>query len=158
MAIGRDVYLDTRLQLRKLESLFPSTSNPSTHNLTPKSTSDLALAHLFEIWSVEAGLFTRASQLIPSDMPLLKDPKFAKDREDFSGRKWSKEEIERNRPEALGVMRRAFGLVEGMLGDGRSWVLGGNKGEGEGGEGVSVADLDGEYSILFYVDWLCCVR
>lgn len=84
------------------------------------------------------------SQLIPSDTPIVKDPKFQKDREDFSGRKWSREAIERARPEAVGRMVRAFEFVEGeVLGDGRGWVLGGEEGEGPG-----VADIEGMYISL----------
>ena len=130
MAIGRDVYVDTRIQLSKLESLFPSSS------LTPASAEAQVLAKLFEIWAVEGGLFMRGSQLIPSDMPLLKDPKFGKDREDFSGRPWSKEVIDRNRPEALVAIRKAFGVLEKLMSDGREWVT--------KSKTPTVADIEGE--------------
>lgn len=78
----------------------------------------------------------RASQLIPSSMPLLKDPKFVADRRDFSGRSWERDMVERMRPEAVVEIRSAFELLEGtLLGDGRHWVL--------GTEGVSLADVEG---------------
>jgi glutathione S-transferase len=116
MAIGRDVYCDTRIQLRKLEQLFPGSA------LSPTSPEAATLQKLFEIWAIEGGLFARASQLIPSEMPLLKDPKFQKDREDFSGRPWTKENIDKNRPEALVMARKGFVLLEGLMKDGRDWV------------------------------------
>ena len=66
----------------------------------------------------------RSSQLIPSNMPLLNDRNFTKDREDLTGRSWDKEKIEIMRPEALVEMRGAFDLLEStLLADGRKWVL-----------------------------------
>ena len=57
-------------------------------------------------------------------MPLLNDPKFTKDREDYSGRSWSKEKIAANRPEALAFIRNAFNVLETtLLSDGREWLL-----------------------------------
>lgn len=70
-------------------------------------------------------------------MPLLKDPKFTQDREDYTGRSWSKENVERGRPEALVEVRGAFEFFEGVvLGDGREWVLGTK-------EGPMLADIEG---------------
>jgi glutathione S-transferase len=131
MAIGRDVYADTRIILRKLEQLFPDSP------LTPPTAEGVAIARLFEIWSQEGGLFMRGSQLIPSDMPLLMDPAFQKDRQDFSGKPWTKENIDKNKPEALVNMRRAFIILEGLLADGRDWVM--------GTKVPSITDIDGQF-------------
>ncbi len=139
MAIGRDVYCDTRIQLRKLEQLFPGST------LSPTSPEAATLQKLFEIWTIEGGLFTRASQLIPSDMPLLKDTKFQKDREDFSGRPWTKENIDKNRPEALVMARKGFVLLEGLMKDGREWVQKTNE--------PTLADIEGPFVAPFEV---CC--
>ena len=118
MAIGRDVYCDSRIILNKLEELFPDSA------MSASSAEEKAIEKFLEIWSLEAGGFPRASQLIPTSMPLLKDPKFTKDREDYSGRSWSEEEIAANRPEALVAVRRAFKMLETtLLADGRQWVL-----------------------------------
>lgn len=118
MAIGKDVYLDTRLMLAKLEELYPD------NKLGATDPDQKAVQKLLEIWKVEAGIFNRASQLIPSSMPLLNDSKFTKDREQLSGRSWSKEKIEENRPEALAHIRSAFTFLETtLLADGRDWVL-----------------------------------
>jgi hypothetical protein len=82
----------------------------------------------------------RAVALIPSNMPLLKDPKFRKDREDFTGRGWSKENVDRGRSEALMDIKGAFEFLEStILADGRDWVL--------KTEGPSLADIEG----------MCCV-
>jgi hypothetical protein len=78
----------------------------------------------------------RASQLIPSSMPLLKDPKFRSDRADFTGRSWDKEKVELMRPEALVEIRGAFELLETtLLADGRDWIL--------KTEGPSLGDIEG---------------
>jgi glutathione S-transferase len=118
MAIGRDFYCDSRIILSKLEELFPNSEMAALSN------DQKAIEKLLEIWSLEAGLFSRASQLIPTSMPLLNDAKFTKDREDYSGRSWSKEQIAANRPEALATIRSAFKVMETiLLADGRKWVL-----------------------------------
>ncbi|OAG35666.1 hypothetical protein AYO21_10137 [Fonsecaea monophora] len=118
MTIGRDVYCDSRIILRKLEELFPEGA------LGASSGEEKAIEKFLEIWSIEGGLFTRASQLIPTSMPLLNDPKFTKDREEYSGRPWSKEHIAENRPEALAAIRSGFKFLETtLLADGRNWVL-----------------------------------
>ncbi|KIX10002.1 uncharacterized protein Z518_01083 [Rhinocladiella mackenziei CBS 650.93] len=118
MAVGRDVYCDSRIILRKLEEFFPDGA------LGASSAEEKAIEKLLEIWAIESGVFARASQLIPTSMPLLNDPKFTQDREDFSGRSWSKEQIAANRPEALAAIRSGFKFLETtLLADGREWVL-----------------------------------
>lgn len=132
-AIGKDVYADTRLILRKLEDQFPEGKLGATD---PDAR---AMQRLLETWNIEAGGFVRGSQLIPSNTPIVKDEKFQKDREDFSGRKWSPEAIDANRPEALAAMKSAFAFLEStLLADGRKWVL---KTEQPG-----LADIEGEFA------------
>jgi hypothetical protein len=54
----------------------------------------------------------------------MNDPKFMKDREDFSGRSWNPETVKALRPEALCHVREAFDFLEtGFLADGRDWIL-----------------------------------
>jgi glutathione S-transferase len=118
MSIGRDVYCDTRIILQKLEQLFPKGT------IGASQPDQKALEKLLEIWSIDSGVFNRAAQLIPTSMPLLNDPKFTKDREDYNGRSWDKSKIEANRPEALAHIRNAFNLLETtLLADGREWIL-----------------------------------
>jgi glutathione S-transferase len=121
LTYGRDVFLDTRLILRKLELHFPvgalgfgNTSEPELR----------ALQRLLERWTTDAGIFPRAVQLIPLDLPNMQDPAFRKDREDFSGNPFSLEGLKRARPEALAHLRDGFELLETtMLADGRDWVF-----------------------------------
>lgn len=131
MSIGRDVYCDTRLILQKLEERFP------TGALGATQADKRALESLLEKWTIDGGVFSRAAQLIPPEMPLLNDLKWVKDREDFMGRSWAKADITRARPEAIAHMRDFFDLVEStILADGRSWVL--------DTQGPSLADINGK--------------
>ncbi|PBP19658.1 glutathione S-transferase, partial [Diplocarpon rosae] len=116
----------------KLEDLYPPC--PSHPALSSSEPSDQGLSQLLSIWTIET-LFTKAAALIPSDMPLAKDARFRKDREDFSGRSWDEADRERRRREALVDVRDAFELLETrILADGREWVL--------GGEGPSLGDIE----------------
>ena len=131
MSIGRDVYCDSRLILQKLEEKFPRGS------LGASQPDQKAIEKLLGKWTVDGGVFTRAAQLIPPDMPLLKDPKFTKDREEYTGRSWARSDVTKMRPEALAQMRDNFEFLEtGLLADGREWVLKTAK--------PSLADIEGE--------------
>ncbi|KAI4240165.1 MAG: hypothetical protein L6R40_005298 [Gallowayella cf. fulva] len=122
LSIGRNIYCDTRLILEKLEQRFPSGS------LGACQPEQRALEKLLQIWTIDGGVFSRAAQALPPEMPLLNDPKWVKDREDYMGRSWAKEDVAKGRPEALAHLRGAFDLLEStLLADGRDWVLGTEK-------------------------------
>ena len=124
LTIGRDIYLDTRMILHVLQRRFPN-ADPHFRPLASAETPDQrALQKLFEHYTVDAGIFDRMAQCIPLDSPLLKNPKFTKDRESFTGWSWDFDEYARVRPEALVCMRQAFELLEDVFSDGREWVLG----------------------------------
>ena len=134
LAIGRDVYCDTRIILAKLEALFPGSE------LTPATPEHVAIQRLLSAWIIESGIFVSGSSLIPSNLPLLRDPKFQKDREEFSGRSWDKGKQDQLRPEALANIRRSFHLVETtLLADGRDWILSTPK--------PTIADIEGRCGI-----------
>jgi len=137
MTIGRDVYCDTRLILHKLEQRFPDGA------LGAKEPDKKGLEKLLEKWTIDGGVFNRSAQLIPTDMPLLKDPKFTKDREDFSGRSWDSKDMAKLRPEAVAHIREAFAFMETtLLADGRDWILKTEK--------PSLADIEA----IWPFDWL----
>ncbi|KAL8901721.1 MAG: hypothetical protein Q9192_000408 [Flavoplaca navasiana] len=118
LSIGRDVYCDTRLILQKLEEKFPSGA------IGASDPEQKAVQKLLETWTIDGGVFSRAAQAIPPEMPLLNDPRWVKDREDYMGRSWAKEDIAKGRPEALAHLREAFELLEStLLADGREWIL-----------------------------------
>jgi glutathione S-transferase len=134
VAIGRDIYTDTRLILSKLEALYPaSDAHPS---ISASTFEGKAMEKLLEYWMVDGGIFTRAAQLIPTSLPLFKDPKFTKDRQEFSGGSWNKDEMEAIRPESLVEIKGAFAfLEESLLADGREWIL--------NTKSPSLADIEG---------------
>ncbi|KAK2743374.1 hypothetical protein FQN55_007313 [Onygenales sp. PD_40] len=117
LVIGRDIYCDTRLILRKLEELYPD------GRLGAKDPSGQALEKLLEVWTTDGGVFARATQLIPPDTALTENPMFVKDREDFGGRSFKKKDVFEVLPEAMAYIRQAFEFLETtLLADGRGWV------------------------------------
>lgn len=143
MLIGRSAYLDTRLILAKLEELFPaSDSHPAISSSTPEGK---GIERLLEFWAIDAAVFHRIVQLIPTDSILLTDKRFIKDREGMSGRPWNMEAIDAMRPEAVEEAKSMVGVLENtLLSDGRNWVL--------GTQGPSLADIEGA---LVVGVWYC---
>ncbi|PNY28370.1 Uncharacterized protein TCAP_01702 [Tolypocladium capitatum] len=139
LSIGRDVYLDTRLQLRKLEELpWPAPKLASSKG------DEQALERLLESLAVDSGVFSTAAALLPTDLPLLQDPAFQKDRSDFTGVEFSAEGLQRARPELLREFAGMFELLETtLLADGRDWVL---KTEGPG-----LADIEAVWPVHWMV-------
>lgn len=129
LSIGKDVYLDTRLILSKLEELdLPSSSQPKLS--AAPGTDGLALERLLSDYSIDGGLFSRAAQLLFSlDNPLLRDPKFLADRAEFATGggappKFAKEDMAALGPEALADLRDYCQMLETtVLADGRDWIL-----------------------------------
>jgi glutathione S-transferase len=135
MSIGRDIYYDTRLILARLEQSFPASSlHPALS--TPKNK---GLEALLEKFTVDAGIFSKAAQSLPPDLPTMKDEKFIKDRAEFTGSSWSQEARVKGYPEALAHIRHAFDILEAMLLDGRQWIGGTDK--------ISLADIHGELDV-----------
>lgn len=73
LAIGNSVYCDTHLILRELERRFPVDGL------------DIAPTRSAEFAERSNKVFPYAAGCIPSDLPLMKDPRFVKDRGELSG-------------------------------------------------------------------------
>ncbi|CAI4215162.1 unnamed protein product [Parascedosporium putredinis] len=120
LSIGRDVYLDTRLIIEKLEQLFPAKPK-----LGATTAAERLIERLLQAFNIDGGIFGYCFQALPTDLPLLRDPVYYKDRADFMGFKVSKESMTKDRADALKELRGAFDLLEHtLLADGRDWVLG----------------------------------
>jgi len=133
LSIGRDMYLDSRLILRKLEAAFPSGALGGT---TPDQR---ALQQLLERWTVDGGFIQRAVQLTPLDTALLNQEAFRKDRESMGFRGYSVDALSKGRSEAVAMMRECFAIMETtLLADGRDWVF--------GGPSPSLGDIEGTSS------------
>jgi glutathione S-transferase len=132
LAIGKDVYCDSRLIISKLEELY------SGSTLTPSTPGEAGIRKLFENLSVDGGVFANVVRLMPywSDSGLLQNKVFLDDRQKLSGgRRMTKEAMEAGRPDGLQNIRQVFDLFEStFLADGREWILGTNV--------PTVADID----------------
>ncbi|TLD12318.1 uncharacterized protein PgNI_03344 [Pyricularia grisea] len=117
LSIGRDVYLDTRLILSKLEE-----SHPSVPKLGASEPQSKGVQRLLAALTLDTGIFFAAMGLLPRDLPALKDPNFQKDRASFIKEKpmggWL------SRADAVNKIRDAMELLETtLLADGRDWIL-----------------------------------
>lgn len=119
VAIGRDIYLDSRLQLPKLEAMYPELPRLGASTAEQKG-----IERLLSAFVIDGGIFQQGVRLLPLDLPFLKDPRYFKDRGDYMGTKLSVEVLKKVRPEALTEFAAAFELLETtMLADGRAWIL-----------------------------------
>jgi len=143
MAIGKDVYVDSRLIISKLESLYPNSA------LAPSTAEQAGLRQLFEHYS-DSGLFNSAVKLMPywSSNSLVQNETFLDDRQKLmGGRRMTAENMQAGRPDGLQNLRQAFDLLENrFLADERHWIL--------GTEGPSVADIDAVWPF----EWLVVDR
>jgi len=131
LSLGRDVFLDTRLILPKLEAHFPDGA------IGANGPEFKALQRLFVRFTTDTGIFLRAVQLSTLSSPIMQDPKFRKDREDFAGGPFELETFRRAKPEALVHFRDAFELLETtLLADGRKWLFKTDR--------PSLGDIEGE--------------
>ena len=118
LAHGKSIFCDSRLIISYLEAIFPSS------NLAADSPEQEAVQKLLEAWAIDGGVFARAAQSLPPSLPMMQDPKFLKDREQYTGRSWGPEMAKILRPEGLVHLHSAFVFLEtGLLADGREWIL-----------------------------------
>lgn len=116
MAIGKDIYCDSRMIISKLEELYPA------NRLGASTPFEQGIEFLLENYVNDGGPFWRTAQMIP---PSMISPEFAKDRSEMTGRTFEKEGREKQRPEAMAHVRMYFDLVERkLLADGRAFLLG----------------------------------
>ncbi|KAF8463852.1 hypothetical protein BDZ91DRAFT_698154 [Kalaharituber pfeilii] len=125
VAIDRDIYCDTRLILRTLEARFPPNSSPDESLLGVTDKNAEAWTRLLEEWADE--VFPFAAKLLPTELPLMKEGEFLKDRLDY-GYSFDPDGLKKSRPEALANLRRFFHTVEHtFLAGNKQWILGGDK-------------------------------
>lgn len=143
MAIGKDIYIDSRLIIAKLDKLYPDNALAAT------SAEQIGQRKLFEHYS-DSALFNNAVKLMPywSSNSLVQNKAFLDDRQKLmGGRRMTAENMQAGRPEGLQNMRQAFELMENaFLADGRQWILGTEK--------PTVADIDAVWPF----EWLVVDR
>ena len=132
LAIGKDVYCDSRLIISKLESLYPGS------RLALPTAAEAGVSKLFENWTVDGGIFANTVKLMPfwRDDGFLKNKAFLDDRQKLmGGRRMTADTMQSARVAGLQHLRQAFDLLETMfLADGRQWILATQE--------PSVADID----------------
>ncbi|KAF2105076.1 glutathione s-transferase-related protein-like protein [Rhizodiscina lignyota] len=126
LAVGRDLYCDSRCIIQTMEDLYPKTQRLGAD---PKQRPfDAGIQKLLENWAFEGGVFMKTAMLISPDAKLVQDPSWLEDRYQLSGFRFSKEAMEQIRPDALAAARMHLDIVENMLlGDGREWISGGEE-------------------------------
>jgi len=126
LAIGRDIYCDSREQIQMLETLW--TESPRL-GADPKTQSyQKGVERLMENWAFDGGVFWRTASMIPGDALLVQDPKWVDDREEMTGRRFTKEGMQAGLPDALAHTRLHLQIVEDcLLADGREWIAGGKE-------------------------------
>ncbi|KLU86489.1 hypothetical protein MAPG_05501 [Magnaporthiopsis poae ATCC 64411] len=117
MVIGRDVYLDTRLILAKLED-----AHRSIPRLGASDPQSKGVERLLASLTLDTDVFLTAMRLLSeAKLPLLKDPGFQKDRADFVTTPpggWT------SKAEAVHRFRQVMQVLETtLLADGRDWIL-----------------------------------
>ena len=118
LAIGRDVYCDTRCIIDKLEELYPE------NGLAGTTAFHKGVEYLLENWVIDAGPFWRTAGLIPPTADVMSDAEWTKDRSEMTGRPFEKDRIAEGRPEALAHSRMYFNFIEStLLADGRQFLL-----------------------------------
>ncbi|KAF2485122.1 hypothetical protein BDY17DRAFT_292973 [Neohortaea acidophila] len=138
MAVGRDVYLDTRMIIHRLEQLFPASDQHPAFS-TPETA---GLASLLNKLVIDASLFNHAVTILP-DNPNIRSEAFHKDRAGFYGPNWTLEDAMKSRPEGLVHVRECFGILESLLHDSRKWIGATEK--------PSLADLEGFWAIEWII-------
>jgi len=129
LSLGRDIYCDSLLILQKLDEWY-NDGDGQYPRMRASDPTGRAMEKLLEKWT-DVVVFGPAAAAIPSEMDLLKDPAFQKDREELWGRPWTAEEQDRLKPAGLASLRANFDFLEDLLNDGRGWILG-NMGPGLG--------------------------
>ena len=140
LAIGRDIYCDSRLIIDKLEARW----SPESRLGSSGGAFERGVEKLLEGWTVDGGPFARVAALTPAER--LTDKAWIEDRKEMTGGRFDPALLPKGRGEALAHVRMYFALMEeGLLGDGRSWV----SGNGSGGPGL------GEVHAAWVFEWMC---
>lgn len=74
LSIGRDIYIDTRLIISKLEAMFPD------RRLKANNPWEAGFEEILEGWIIDGGVFWRTAGSIPLTAPLLQDEAWVQDR------------------------------------------------------------------------------
>lgn len=103
LSLGRDIYIDTRLIIAKLEVLF--SNSPDHPTLGAKNSFGRGFEEMLKNWVIVAGPFWRTSGCLPVQAPLLEDELWMKDRSDGTGGTFTLEALRENRAWCISQLR-----------------------------------------------------
>lgn len=141
MAVGRDIYCDSRCIIDHLERLYDTVSKLGYD--MEKNPHEYGIQQILETWAFDGGLFQRTAQMIPSDASLMQVEEWRADRSELIGVPFNPDGLRQLNPDALAHARIHLQRVEqNLLADGRKWLC--------GDVGPSVSDVH----ILWIFDWM----
>lgn len=138
MAIGRDIYCDSRCIIDHLERLY--TENPKLGSDKPYMR---GIERVLESWVLDGPPFRRTAGMIPPDASLAQNPAWINDRAELTGIQFSEEGLKAGLNDALSHARLHLQIVEDdLMGDGRNWL--------------SEGDIPGlaDVHVLWVFDWM----
>ncbi|KAF2484457.1 hypothetical protein BDY17DRAFT_128733 [Neohortaea acidophila] len=138
LAVGRDIYCDSRCIIDHLEKLY--TSRPKLGSEHPY---ERGIEKILETWAFDGGLFARTAQMITPDAGLVQHRSWLDDRAELTGVRFSAEGLKGGVKDALSHARLHLRMVEEeLLADGRQWLSGGQQ------PGLS------DVHVLWIFDWM----
>ncbi|KAL4879190.1 hypothetical protein BJY04DRAFT_220310 [Aspergillus karnatakaensis] len=139
LSIGRDVYLDSKLILSRLERLTTKETKPPFS--ASATNTQQALQTLLSSYTQNTALFSNIAKLVVQATPLLKNDAFMKDRTDMisapPGYRFEDFVLNGKADAVLDVKRAVEFLEYTLLKDGRLW-LAGKEEEGPGLEDIEM--------------------
>lgn len=138
LAVGRDIYCDSRCIIDHLERLYPS----RLPKLGSNQPYERGIERVLETWAFDGGLFARTAQMITPDASLVQDQAWLNDRAELTGVQFSPDGLKGGKKDALSHTRVHLKIVEDdLLADGRPFL---------NGEKPGLADIH----VLWIFDWM----
>ena len=140
MAVGRDIYCDSRCIIDHLELLYDKT--PKLGYDMKENPFEYGIQQILENWAFDGGLFQRTAQMIPPDASLMQIEEWRADRSELIGIPFTPDTLKQVLPDALAHTRLHLQMIEqNLLGDGRKWL-------GRNNPGLS------DVHVLWIFDWM----
>ncbi|KAK6379216.1 hypothetical protein LTS17_006134 [Exophiala oligosperma] len=124
LAVGRDVYCDSRCIIRMLEERYTGTAGTTIPRLGADPTAhpyEAAIERVLETWALEV-LFLRTGSLVTYDYFVAQSREFIEDRKQLTGWTTTKEGMAEKIPDAQTSTRITLEILDGMLSDGRQFL------------------------------------
>lgn len=126
LAVGRDMYCDSRCIIRMLEERYSAADGGTTPcpRLGVDATThpyEAAMEQVLESWALE-NLFLRTSMLVPYDYFVAQSQAWIEDRRQLTGWTTTREGMAEKVPDAQTAARTNLKILNGLLSDGREFL------------------------------------